>query len=335
MSGNYSDLSDAEDLEEWLEEFAEDRPKALEKYRKENPEEELEGDETDASPVGAARGILRKSFNLGQHTKNALPKSADLLQLRYKFPKEQLGYFLIFNQKNFSQDHPHGMKERLGSDVDVKRLTQAMTGIGFTVRVYDNFRTKGVLEKIEKYAMNEEMGKCNAFGLAFLSHGHENGDLATFDGMTNVKTVIGQVKGSTLLAGKPKLFFFQACRGNTYMDAQVTQVAVRADDRPLTWPKEADIICLLATVEGYFSYRNPVDGSWLVLNLCHQINQWLENYEKNKTDLEFHHLLIRVNAAIAQMASRTNDPRTSGKKQVSVIQSQLTKELYFTDFKPE
>jgi len=335
MSGNYSDLSDAEDLEEWLEEFAEDRPKALEKYRKENPEEELEGDETDASPVGAARGILRKSFNLGQHTKNALPKSADLLQLRYKFPKEQLGYFLIFNQKNFSQDHPHGMKERLGSDVDVKRLTQAMTSIGFTVRVYDNFRTKGVLEKIEKYAMNEEMRKCNAFGLAFLSHGHENGDLATFDGMTNVKTVIGQVKGSTLLAGKPKLFFFQACRGNTYMDAQVTQVAVRADDRPLTWPREADIICLFATVEGYFSYRNPVDGSWLVLNLCHQINQWLENYEKNKTDLEFHHLLIRVNAAIAQMASRTNDPRTSGKKQVSVIQSQLTKELYFTDFKPE
>ena len=90
-----------------------------------------------------------------------------------------------------------------------KRLTDAMTSIGFTVRVYDNFRTKGVLEKIGKYAMNEEMGKCNAFGLAFLSHGHENGDLATFDGMTNVKTVIGQVKGSTLLAGKPKLFFFQ------------------------------------------------------------------------------------------------------------------------------
>ena len=64
MSGHYSELSDAEDLEEWLEEFAEDRPKALAKYRKENPEEELEGDETDGAVVGAARGILRKSFNL-------------------------------------------------------------------------------------------------------------------------------------------------------------------------------------------------------------------------------------------------------------------------------
>ena len=64
MSGNYSELSDPEDLEEWLEEFEEERTKVLEEYQTQNPTEELEGDETDASPVGAARGILRKSFNL-------------------------------------------------------------------------------------------------------------------------------------------------------------------------------------------------------------------------------------------------------------------------------
>jgi len=44
------------------------------------------------------------NFNFrGQHTKNALPKSADLLQLRYKFPKEQLGH--VFN-KFTSSLHP-------------------------------------------------------------------------------------------------------------------------------------------------------------------------------------------------------------------------------------
>ena len=63
MSEQYSDLSDNEDLEEWLEEFTENRQKELENYKKENPNEEFEGDETDASPVGAARGML-KSFNL-------------------------------------------------------------------------------------------------------------------------------------------------------------------------------------------------------------------------------------------------------------------------------
>ena len=64
MSRKYSELSDPEELEEWLEEFEEERTKVLEEYQKQNPNEEFEGDETDASPVGAARGILRKSFNL-------------------------------------------------------------------------------------------------------------------------------------------------------------------------------------------------------------------------------------------------------------------------------
>ena len=84
-----------------------------------------------------------------------------------------------------------------------------MTRIGFKVRICNNFKTKEVLGKIEKYVVNAEMAKCNAFGLAYLSHGGANGDLATFDGMTNVKEIIDKVKGSTLLAGKPKIFFFQ------------------------------------------------------------------------------------------------------------------------------
>ena len=60
---DYSDLSGDEDLNEWLEEFTDNRKKELENYKKENPNEELEGDETDASPVRAARGMF-KSFNL-------------------------------------------------------------------------------------------------------------------------------------------------------------------------------------------------------------------------------------------------------------------------------
>ena len=73
MSGNYSELSDDEDLQEWKEEFAENRAEELRTYQEENPGEELEGeenpreelkeDETDASPNGAHRGIL-KTFNL-------------------------------------------------------------------------------------------------------------------------------------------------------------------------------------------------------------------------------------------------------------------------------
>ena len=65
---------------------------------------------------------------------------------------------------------------------------------------------------------------------------------------------------------------------------------------------------MFSTVEGGVSYRNPVDGSWFVQTLSHKINQWLENYEKNKTELEFHHLLIKVTAAIGKFQKTSLAP---------------------------
>ena len=75
----------------------------------------------------------------------------------------------------------------------------------------------------------------------------------------------------------------------------------------LTIPEEADIICLFATVEGFKAFRRTrgTVGSWLITNLCKQIHIWLNDYERTKDtdhveDLEFHHLLIRVNAGIGR-----------------------------------
>ena len=88
------------------------------------------------------------------------------------------------------------------------------------------------------------------------------------------------------------------------MDSHVMQVSNSSNgiqQQPLIWPIEADIICLFSTVEGYLSYRDGKQGSILVLNLCHQIRNWLNNYRKDETELEFHHLLIRVNNAIGMI----------------------------------
>ena len=86
------------------------------------------------------------------------------------------------------------------------------------------------------------------------------------------------------------------------MEGQSIQQVSVNQSRPLTWPEEADIICIFATVEGFMSFRRST-GSWLIQNLCEQIHIWLNDYERTKDtdhvkDLEFHHLLIRVNAAI-------------------------------------
>ena len=87
------------------------------------------------------------------------------------------------------------------------------------------------------------------------------------------------------------------------MEGQRIQEVSVGQSNPLTWPEEADIICMFATVEGFMSFRQKTTGSWLIQNLCKQIHIWLNDYERTKDtdhvkDLEFHHLLIRVNAAI-------------------------------------
>ena len=77
---------------------------------------------------------------------------------------------------------------------------------------------------------------------------------------------------------------------------KVSQVNVQEQEKPLTWPVAADIICLFSTTEGYASYR-----CWLVKAIYLQIKAWLGGWKTNKKtdnlkEIEFHHLLIRINA---------------------------------------
>ena len=51
--------------------------------------------------------------------------------------------------------------------------------------------------------------------IAILSHGVEGGILGTDEGLVRIEDIINQFSGLNCptMAGKPKLFFLQACRG--------------------------------------------------------------------------------------------------------------------------
>ena len=87
----------------------------------------------------------------------------------------------------------------------------------------------------------------------------------------------------------------------------VSQVGLQEQEKPLTWPEEADIICFFSTTEGYSSFR-----CWLAIELYNQIKEWLENWENARQigeveDMEFHQLLIRVNARIGTFQAQILD----------------------------
>lgn len=201
-----------------------------------------------------------------------------------------------------------------------------MSKLGFTVYRYDNRTTSEILSTLKQYVCSSSNQDANAFGCAFFSHGEDNGELATFDDFINVKDLVEQTHHGKDLVGKPRLFFFQACRGGDYMDGPKFKSVANKGDTTLSWPQEADILCHFATTEGHLSFRSPVLGSWFIRNLT-------EVLDKYALELEFHHVLLRVNSGIAAIESQTSQAETSGKKQASQIQSQLTKELWFKDFK--
>ena len=85
-----------------------------------------------------------------------------------------------------------------------------MSRIGFEVFIIKNEgHAKNILEIIAEFAHNNDQWECNAFGVAFMSHGSENGEMATFYDTINVKQIIESTKGAEALVGKPKLFFFE------------------------------------------------------------------------------------------------------------------------------
>lgn len=94
------------------------------------------------------------------------------------------------------------------------------------------------------------------------------------------------------LAGKPKLFFIQACQGSGYQrgtipcPARLTQKAGNNKESTLeedaghvlveTIPHEADFLLGMATVPECKSFRNITTGSIYIQELCRQLERSAE-----------------------------------------------------------
>ena len=121
---------------------------------------------------------------------------------------EVRGHLLLINNKDFL---PHTrMKTRKGSDVDADAMKSLFEELGFIVSDFKNLTTDQMRSELKKAAFkNYSSLGCSV--CCILSHGSE-GVLYGTDAAISIQEVTSYFHGRNL-AGKPKLFIFQACQG--------------------------------------------------------------------------------------------------------------------------
>ncbi|NXM58790.1 CASP6 protein, partial [Illadopsis cleaveri] len=253
--------------------------------------------------------------------------------VEYKMNHKRRGVALIFNHERFFWQLRQ--QDRYGTMADRDSLKRSLTDLGFEVRLFDDLKAADVKQKIYAASMDDH-SDADCFLCVFLSHG-EDDHIYAFDDKIKIQEITDMFRGDKCqsLVGKPKIFIIQACRGDKHDDAVIAHDSTdSSSESPVnktevdaagvyTLPAGADFIMCYSVAQGYYSYRDTVNGSWYIQDLC-------ETLRKHGSSLEFTELLTVVNRKVSERrVDASKNINAIGKKQIPCFASMLTKKLYF------
>ena len=230
-------------------------------------------------------------------------------ELHYDMNKCPRGLATIINVKDFQDSS----KTRQGTDKDAEKMKIFFLDLGFMVDQYDN-PSKSEILIVLKEAAEEDYSDLYCYACVILSHGDE-GVIWGTDLPVRITELV-EPFCEKKLAGKPKLFFFQACRGQDTMkpfkDVDYTKSSLKIYELP----NMSDFLFCYSTVSGFYAHRHPNKGSPYI--------QILEKVFRKYADQQ----------NITQMLSRVNYKLTEDKLedkcyQIGSFTSQMRKDFSF------
>ena len=230
------------------------------------------------------------------------------------------GHLTIINMEHFSKDYSAWECEtREGTVVDERRLIRLFLDLGFTVDVYYNPSTDDI-KQMAKDTSTNSFSETSMTVCAVMSHGYSK-KIRTKDGEIGLDEIISSFRQNETLAGKPKMFIIQSCRGDNYMGRIRDEVDGGGDSQTLfLLPCEADFLFAYSTVDGYTSWLGE-GGSWFIKAL-------VDVFSKNTRKMDVVRMLGKVNKIVGQRKPNTGDPVLDRKTQMPCIVSQLRRDLF-------
>ena len=216
----------------------------------------------------------------------------------YSMKSDPRGYCVIINNRNFYRDpanrDPKHLFDRDGTDVDRDKLRDTFTHLHFSVRCYDNLTDLRMIRLMQNFA-SQDHTRLDCFVCCILTHGVQ-GALYGVNGVTvPVRDLTSPFRSQACpgLAGKPKLFFMQACQGREEQPVNIQTDGEEIDSPSELIPNESDYLLGYATAPGFVSYRSKTLGSWYVTRLT-------ELLVKHARDHDILDILTLVNFEVGQ-----------------------------------
>ncbi|PIC37502.1 hypothetical protein B9Z55_016111 [Caenorhabditis nigoni] len=217
-----------------------------------------------------------------------------------------------------------------GMNRDIENISTLFQKLNYLVCICRNLTAREIGERLKMFAEDEDHG--DSVILFFLVHGTAQGMVAADKQIFETRRVFEYLKPANAprLAGKPKLVFFEQCRGTGsetgYVIIQDTKKAVRRSGRahesagkaPTTIPKFSDVLISHATMPGYYAYANG-DGAYHIQNLVQTISE-----RAHESHLE--EMLVEVRRRVCALDI---DDEEGTVKQMPMMTSTLTKRFFF------
>jgi caspase 7 len=248
----------------------------------------------------------------------------------YKMDHPKRGTALVINIKTYDPN-PYKLEEREWSEKDVKNLKKTLKHLEFKLKSYENLKANEIRKKIQKIAKLDHTNS-DCFLCVVMSHGSDDRIVASDSEEISLKEIMQPFKTSCeSLENKPKLFFFQACRGVKKMvqlvrpDSGISntnksnptdtknktttldQSTKKDSESNLTKIEaEADLLVYYATLPEHYAYGNKTnEGTIFIESVCTELNEAYKNLPNN---ILLSAMILNINKRVRESGLELADP---------------------------
>ncbi|XP_045102695.1 caspase-1-like isoform X2 [Portunus trituberculatus] len=202
----------------------------------------------------------------------------------YKMDHKKRGQAIIFVYNQFDMD----LQPRACAEHDAHITKSTFAHLGFEVKEHWNLTKRDFLKTLERVS-SEDHHNSDCLVVVFMSHGNVDNNkefLCTRDAKVDTEELWKTFTADKCpsLAGKPKLFFIQACRGDNIDKGvkmkQFRALSVQTDSlkhkEDYIIPLHADMLMMWASYPGMFAFkssRNDIKGSVFIHFLSKVLRQ--------------------------------------------------------------